>query len=116
MNSYIYLISEMKGSQERLRRLLQSPAEIKETGKVRAVAQWVGANLAAAIWCFSCLLVFAGVLMAAQWRGHLFWLAVWPIPVALCCTIFVFVHQGFHFDNGVLVLGRRRIKAWYDPD
>jgi hypothetical protein len=111
MNSYVYLISEMKGSQERLRRLFQSPAEMKATGKVRAVAQRVGANLAGGICCFSCLVVFAGVLMAAQWPRHLFWLAVWPIPAALASTVFVFVQQGFYFDNGVLVLGHRRVKT-----
>ena len=111
MNSCIYLISEIKGSQERLRRLFQSPAEMKATGNVRAVAQRVGANLATGIWCFSSLVVFAGVLMAAQWPRHLFWLAIWPIPAAITCTIFVFVQQGFYFDNGVLVLGRRRVKT-----
>jgi hypothetical protein len=38
----------------------------------------------------------------------LFWLAVWPAPVALACTIFIFFRQGFHFQNGMLILGRRR--------
>jgi hypothetical protein len=28
-------------------------------------------------------------------------------PVALVSTIFIFFRQGFHFQNGVLVLGRR---------
>lgn len=108
MNSYIYLVSELKGTQERLRRLLESPSRAKEIGKARTVAQRTGANHEASIWCFGCLIVFAGVLMAAQWHGHLFWLMVWPVPVAFVCTTFVFVRQGFYFENGVLVLGRRR--------
>jgi hypothetical protein len=36
------------------------------------------------------------------------WLAVWPAPVVLACTIFAFFRQGFHFEDKVLVLGRQR--------
>jgi hypothetical protein len=48
-----------------------------------------------------------GVIKAAYSEQPLLWLAVWP-SVALVSTIFIFVGQGFHFRNGVLVLGRRR--------
>jgi hypothetical protein len=107
MDSYIYLISEIEPTRGRLRRLLESVSEAKEIGKSRAIAQRAGPNLEANTWCFCCVIVFAGVLMAAQWPRHLFWLMVWPAPMALICTIFVFVRQGFYFENGVLVLGRR---------
>jgi hypothetical protein len=28
--------------------------------------------------------------------------------IALACTIFIFFRQGLHFQNGMLILGRRR--------
>jgi hypothetical protein len=59
-------------------------------------------------WIFGCLIAVLGVLKAAYGPQHLFWLMVWPVPVAMAYTIFFFVRQGFHFENGVLVLGRRR--------
>ena len=107
MDSYIYLISEIEPTRERLRRFLESVSDVKQIGKGRAVAQRACPNLEASIWSFAGVIVFAGVLMAAQWPRHLFWLMVWPAPMALICTILVFVRQGFYFENGVLVLGRR---------
>jgi hypothetical protein len=38
----------------------------------------------------------------------LFWLAVWPMPVTFASMVFVFYRQGFHLEDGVLVLGQRR--------
>jgi hypothetical protein len=60
------------------------------------------------IWILSCLLTVLGVLKAAYGPQHLFWLMVWPVPMSMAGTIFFFVRQGFYFENGVLVLGRRR--------
>ena len=60
------------------------------------------------VWIVSCLLIVLGLVQAAQSEQPLFWLAVWPAPVVLLCTILTFVRQGFHFEEGVLVLGRQR--------
>ena len=59
-------------------------------------------------WIISLLIALMGVVKAAHCGQHLFWLIVWPLPVALACTAFIFVRRGFHFQNGVLVLGRKR--------
>ena len=56
-------------------------------------------------WIISLLIVVMGVVNAAHCGQHLFWLIVWPLPVALARTAFIFVRRGFHFRNGVLVLG-----------
>jgi hypothetical protein len=60
------------------------------------------------VWILGCLIAVLGVLKAAYGPQHLFWSMAWPVPVAMACTIFFFVRQGFHSENGVLVLGRRR--------
>jgi hypothetical protein len=62
----------------------------------------------ACIWIAGYLLAVLGLVKAAYSEQPLLWLAVWPAPVALASTIFVFLRQGFHFQDGVLVLGRRR--------
>ena len=59
-------------------------------------------------WIISFLITLLGVLKAGCGGHHLFWLVVWPLPVAVVCTVFIFVRRGFHFENGVLVLGRKR--------
>ena len=48
-----------------------------------------------------------GLVKAGCGGHHVFWLMVWPVPVTIACTIFIFVRQGFHFKDGLLVLGRR---------
>jgi len=65
-------------------------------------------SVEASIWIASYLLAILGLAEAASSEQPLLWLAVWPAPVALASTIFIFFRQGFHFQNGVLVLGRRR--------
>ena len=60
------------------------------------------------VWIGSCLGTILGVVNAALSEQPLFWLAVWPMPVTFASAIFVFVRQGFHLEEGVLVLGRRR--------
>jgi hypothetical protein len=78
------------------------------TRRIRLVAQWGIGGLESCAWIFGCLVAFLGVLAAAHSNKPLFWLMVWPVPVAFACTVFIFVRQGFHFQNGVLVLGRSR--------
>jgi len=74
----------------------------------RLVTQYGAVSVQACIWIASYLLAIVGLINAAYSEQPLLWLAVWPAPVALASTIFVFLRQGFHFQDGVLVLGRRR--------
>jgi hypothetical protein len=74
----------------------------------RLVAQRGAVSVEASIWIASYLLAILGLVKAVYSEQPLLWLAVWPAPVALASTIFIFFRQGFHFQNGVLVLGRRR--------
>ena len=60
------------------------------------------------VWIGSCIAAIAGFVKAGLSEEPLFWLAVWPMPVTLASMVFVFVRQGFHLEDGVLVLGRRR--------
>jgi hypothetical protein len=61
----------------------------------------------AAIWIICCVLAIVGVVKAAYSEEPLLWLAVWPAPIVIACTGFIFFSQGFHFQDGVLILGRR---------
>jgi hypothetical protein len=76
--------------------------------RIKSVAQRGAVNVEVCIWIASYLLAILGLVKAAYSEQPLFWLAVWPAPVALACTIFIFFRQGFHFQNGMLILGRRR--------
>jgi hypothetical protein len=76
--------------------------------RIRSVAQSGAVGVQASIWIASYLLAILGLVKAVYSEQPLLWLAVWPAPVALASTIFIFFRQGFHFRNGVLVLGRRR--------
>ena len=75
--------------------------------RISSVAQRGAVSVEACIWIASYLLAILGLVKAAYSEQPLFWLAVWPAPVAVASTIFIFFRQGFHFQNGVLVLGRR---------
>lgn len=59
------------------------------------------------IWTVSCIIDVLGLVKAGCGGNHVFWLLVWPVPVTIACTIFIFVRQGFHFKDGLLVLGRK---------
>jgi hypothetical protein len=76
--------------------------------RMGSVTQPVVASFESAVWIVSCLFVILGLIHAAGSEQPLLWLAVWPAPVALACTIFTFFRQGFHFEDGALVLGRQR--------
>ena len=71
-------------------------------------AQCGGVSIETSIWIASYLLAILGLIKAAYSEQPLLWLAVWPAPIVLVCTIFIFFREGFHFRNGVLFLGRRR--------
>ena len=71
-------------------------------------AQCGGISIETSIWIASYLLAILGLIKAAYSEQPLLWLAVWPAPIVLVCTIFIFFREGFHFRNGVLFLGRRR--------
>jgi hypothetical protein len=115
MNSYINLIIEVESAKERLREWVQPVPERNDVvgcGCITRPLTQSGAALAESIiWMVSCLAVILGLIKAGQSEQPLFWLAIWPFPVALACTIFIFVRQGFHFEAGVPVLGRGRVDS-----
>ena len=49
------------------------------------------------VWIISLLISVMGVVKAAHCGQHLFWLIVWPLPVALACTAFIFLRGDFIF-------------------
>jgi hypothetical protein len=74
---------------------------------IRSVAQRGAISVELGVWVGSGVLAILGLVQAVHSTQPFLWLAVWPAPVGLVCTIFIFLRQGFHFRNGVLVLGRR---------
>ncbi len=100
MNPYISLMLDAKGARGRLQNMFETGAE-REAGNQRLVATEASIRLV------SFALIILGVVKAAFSEHPLFWLAIWPAPIVLISTITVFLRQGFHYQNGVLVLGRR---------
>ena len=92
-------------AQGRLRHAFDSRPERKQNQ--RQLAPRRAASWEYVVWTLSCFIAVLGLVKAACGDHHLFWLLVWPVPVTIACTIFIFVRQGFHFKDGVLVLGRR---------
>jgi hypothetical protein len=92
-----------------LGRLAPSP---EATGRCvrgsRLASQCGSVTIETSVWIVSYLLAVLGLLRAAYSENPLLWLAVWPAPIVLASTIFIFYRQGFHFRDGVLFLGRRR--------
>jgi hypothetical protein len=115
MNSYFNLIIELESAKEGLGKWFQSVPERKDdrgrAGRTRPLTPSGAASLESIIWIVSGLIAILGLIKAAHSEQPLFWLAVWPFPTALACTIFIFVRQGFHFEGGALVLGRRRVHS-----
>ena len=105
MVSYTSLVLEMRGAQDRLRQAFECRPEWKRSR--RRLTQRSAASRERVIWTVSCFIAVLGLVKAGCGGHHLFWLMVWPVPVTIACTIFVFVRQGFHFEDGLLVLGRR---------
>jgi hypothetical protein len=106
-------LAAVRKERQRLRRSVRSRtlSPLEGAGywavSIRPVAQRGAVSIEASIWIAGYLLVILGLVKAAYSEQPLLWLAVWPAPVALASTIFIFVRQGFHFRNGVLVFGRR---------
>ena len=138
MQFYISLTLAAEGVKERLQRLFQSAPELEKNdqspphaivwkqrprpsvrsrtlclsgavGYFTARATQCGSvTIEASIWIATYLLAILGLVKAAYSEQPLLWLAVWPAPIVLVSTIFIFFREGFHFRNGVLFLGRRR--------
>jgi hypothetical protein len=115
MDSYINFVVELENAKERLRKSVESIPERNANGgcagKTRPLTQLDCASLESIVWVVSCLLIILGSIQAGESGQPLFWLAIWPFPVALACTVFIFIRQGVHFESGVLVLGRGRVNS-----
>ena len=115
MDSYINFIVELESAKERLRKWLESVPERNANGgcagRTRRLTQSGAVSLESIVRAVSCLLIILGLIQAGQSEQPLFWLAIWPFPVALACTIFIFIRQGVHFESGLLVLGRGRVDS-----
>lgn len=74
---------------------------------IRSAAQRGAISVEVGIWIGSGVLAILGLVQAVHSAQPFLWLAVWLAPVTVFSTIFIFLSQGFHFRNGVLVLGRR---------
>jgi hypothetical protein len=115
MNSYVNLMIELESAKAQLRKQVHSvPERNADVGyecRTRPLTQSGAASLESIVWIVSCLVVILGSIEAGQSEQPLFWLAIGPFPVALACTIFIFVRQGVHFEGGVLVLGRGRVDS-----
>jgi hypothetical protein len=114
MNSYVNLMIELESAKAQLRKRVHSVPERNAVGyecRTRLLTQSGAASLESIVWIVSCLVVILGSIEAGQSEQPLFWLAIGPFPVALACTIFIFVRQGVHFEGGVLVLGRGRVDS-----
>jgi hypothetical protein len=115
MDSYLNFIIELGSAKDRLRKWLESVPERNANGSsaggTRSLTQSGAASLESFVWAVSCLLIILGLIQAGHSEEPLFWLAIWPFPVALACTIFIFIRQGVHFESGLLVLGRGRVDS-----
>jgi hypothetical protein len=113
MDSYINFIVDLERAKKRLRKWVESVPERNANGscagRTRSLTQSAAASLESIVWVVSCLLIVLGSIQAGESEHPLFGLAIWPFPVALACTIFIFIRQGVHFESGLLVLGRGRV-------
>ena len=95
MYSYISLIVELESAKRRLRKSVPLvPARNSNRARAGRTGPLIGLgtkSLESIVWIVSCLLVILGAIKAGQSEQPLFWLAVWPFPVAFACTIFIFV-------------------------
>src|SRR5260370_7310721 len=78
---------------------------------IRSVAQRGAMSVEVGIWIGSGLLAILGLVQAVHSAQHFLWLAIWPAPVTLLSTIFIFFSQGFHSLNRVLSLAPRTPNA-----
>jgi hypothetical protein len=87
------------------------PFPLERTGSVstefRKMVQRTHVRVDAVVCTACCVLTVLGLAKAATSEQPVIWVALWPGPVVLVSTVFTFLRQGFHFQDGVLVLGRR---------
>jgi hypothetical protein len=74
--------------------------------RVSFTARLGSASIEATIWIASYVLAILGLINAAYSEQPLLWLAIWPAPIVLASVIFIFFRRGFHYRDGLLVLGR----------
>ena len=88
------------------------PLALERTGSFaggfRPIDQRTFVRVESVIWIACCLLTILGLAKAAASEQPFLWVALWPAPVVIASTIFTFLRHGFHFHDGVLVLGRRQ--------
>ena len=84
-----------------------TPADVHYAEKIGLAAQDGSVNIEATIWIASYVLAILGLIKAAYSTDPLLWLAIWPAPIVLACTVFIFFRRGASYRNGLLVLGRR---------
>ena len=88
------------------------PFTLDRTGSVstgfRTMVQPSGIRVDTVVWIASSLLTVLGLAKAAASEQPVLWVVLWPAPVVLASTVFTFLRQGFHFQDGLLVLGRRQ--------
>jgi hypothetical protein len=77
----------------------------------RLSTQCGSVTIETSVWIVSYLFAVLGLVRAAYSENPLLWLAVWPAPVALVSTIFIFFRQGFHYRDGLFVLGREQLST-----
>jgi hypothetical protein len=96
--------------QKREVRSRTAPAEVIGycSKKGRSAAQCGSLTIEACVWIVSSVLVALGVVKAAYSAEPLLWLTIWPAPIVFTSTVIIFLRQGFHYRDGVFVLGRRR--------
>ena len=75
--------------------------------KVSLAAQCDIVGIKVSIWIAGYVVAVLGLVNAAYSEQPLLWLAIWPAPIVLASTSFIFFRQGFHFRDGVLIFGRR---------
>ncbi|HEX6565366.1 MAG TPA: hypothetical protein VF020_13835 [Chthoniobacterales bacterium] len=82
------------------------PSASERSGSFAGGSQPIDRPTFVFIWIACCLLTILGLAKAAASEQPFLWMALWPAPVVIASTVFTFFRQGFHFKDGVLVLGR----------
>jgi hypothetical protein len=81
----------------------------KEVAAIQTGRQWKrdNRNGLSVLWLLILLLALLGAIVAAVSKTPVIWMLVWPAPLIVIFTTARFVREGYHKQDGVLVLGRR---------
>ena len=81
----------------------------KEVAAIQTGRQWKrdNRNGLSVLWLLILLLALLGAIVAAVSKTPVIWMLVWPAPLVVIFTTARFVREGYHKQDGVLVLGRR---------